>query len=109
MIKLEKGMYGNYELPTFAIGCENPYIAGYDEKNNSFLISHNVSVSRWYPEDILRELLERLEVEDVDSAIKTLKTDLTKTSMETSEYPPYTEKCHFKCDTQFIKCSLCKT
>lgn len=108
-MRLKRGVFGYYELPTFAVGCENPYIEEYDEEYNYFLISHNVAVSRWYPEDVLRSLLNNINVEDTDAAIEELKKGLKRGNFEGSEHPMYTEKCHFKCHSSFVKCNLCDT
>ncbi|MBO1223383.1 MAG: hypothetical protein V3T79_03425 [Candidatus Scalindua sediminis] len=104
---MRRGIFGYYELPAFAIGCEHPYIAEYDEKNNYFLINHNVSISRWYPEEILRRLLSRINVGDIDATIRELKKNLMRGNFEKSDYSMYTEKCNFECHSQFIKCELC--
>jgi len=104
---LRRGIFGYYELPAFAIGCEHPYIAEYDEKNNYFLINHNVSISRWYPEEILRRLLSRINVGDIDATIRELKENLMRGNFEKFDHPMYTEKCNFECHSQFIKCELC--
>lgn len=108
-MKLKRGTLGYYELPAFAIGCEHPYIVEYDEKNNYFLINHNVSISRWYTEDILRRLLGKINVEDIDVTIEELRNNLRRGNFKKSDYPMYTEKCHFICHSQFIKCELCDT
>lgn len=108
-MELKKGLYGIYEMPTFAVGCEKPYISEYDKEKNCFLVSLNVSVSRWYPEDVFRKLLERIEISDIDSTLKELKSKLQKGDVEKSDSPMYTEKCHFKCETHFIECELGNT
>lgn len=108
-MELKKGLYGSYEMPTFAIGCERPYISEYDKINNCFLVSHNVSVFRWYPEENLRKLLEIAKIEDIEASIKELKANLHSGDLNNSDHPMYTEKCHFKCSSQFIKCELCDT
>ncbi len=105
-MELKKGLYNCYEMPTFATGCENPYISEYDEDKNCFLVSHNVSVSRWYTEETLRKLLSKIEVSDIDAAVNELKANLNRSKFEESDYPMYTEKCHFKCESQSIKCDL---
>ncbi len=106
-MRLKRGTFEYYDLPAFAIGCEHPYIAEYDEKNDYFLISHNVAVSRRYPEEILRRLLNRIKVDDIDATIEGIKKNLMRGKFEKSDYPMYTEKCHLECHSQFIKCELC--
>ena len=108
-MKLKKGLYGYYELPEFARGCEHPYISEYDEKNNYYLVSLNIAVSRWYTEDVLRRILKRIHIDDIAGTIEELKRNLKRGSFEKSNYPMYTVKCHFKCDSQYVKCELCDT
>jgi hypothetical protein len=66
-----------------------------------------VSISRWYPEEILRRLLSRINVGDIDATIRELKKNLMRGNFEKSDYSMYTEKCNFECHSQFIKCELC--
>ena len=108
-MKLKKGLFGHYELPSFACGCEHPYISEYDKGHNFFLVNLNIAVSRWYTEEVLRRILRRFHVEDVDATIKELIKNLKRGCFESSDYPMYTVKCHLQCDSQFVKCELCDT
>ncbi len=108
-MKLKRGQFGHYELPAFACGCEYPYISEYDEERNCFLVTLNVAVSRWYPEDVLRRIFSRFYVEDIDGTIEELKNNIKRGNFEKSDYPSYSVKCPLRCDSQFVRCELCDT
>jgi hypothetical protein len=103
-MKLKRGQFGYYELPAFAHGCEHPYISKYDEKNNCFLVTLNIAVSRWYTEEVLTRILSRI---DIDGTIEELKNNLMRGSFDNSVYPSYVVKCPFRCDFQLVACELC--
>ena len=58
--------------------CEHPYISEYDEKNNCFLVTLNVAVSRWYTEDVLTRILSKVDIDDIDGTIEELKNNVMR-------------------------------